>query len=892
MKNSAFSPWLMFLVLFGFLHSNAYAQYPSAPNAPPVRYQFGATVGYYFKSYPVASRMDLCTAWMQEMNPPPPNKPTWSNPRVYPNAISDPKGGNFGKTMDAACLFTSIYGDPDVRSPGFAYCGDDYASSSRSPFVVDQFKMECVCPPGTLWFSDVQKCIQVSKLTGSSIPAAKGSNLGPPPVPDCNCKAPPQPSLGEPINPGTGNMWHIENDFDMPGAGSLSLKRVYNSSPMYFDGRVKRTFGNNWTQIYDSALRQETPSTIKDGTQGFVCWQRSDTGFKWCESAPAPIRTATPSAISIFRGDGKRYFFNLVNGVWQGDADTNDRVSAIYDVGGTTVIGWTYKSAEGDVTENYDANGVLVAIATRAGVIQKLTYSDGTTNNTSVSRLPLDAPACSHIQEGDVLPAGRLLCVTDQWGRQLQFEYDTVGRIARMLDPKAQSYAYEYDGPSGGCSVFDPKNPSCSANNLTKITYPDGRSRTYVYNEAVRINNGNTCSGLPNRTDGLGPFVNALTGVIDENGQRYITWFYDCSGLATSSQLGSGANKVAMTYSTSAGQSLLQYSGDASAPTTTSRTLAYTKVLNVAKIYYVDQSCADCGPNKARTYDANGNVTSTTDWNGHASCYQYDLSRNLEVARVEGLNFCNSAFTSTTLTPPARKTSTKWHDIYRLPIAIAGPRKLTTFTYDASGNVIAKTEQATSDVSGVLGFAASTTGTPRTWTYTYNSVGQVLSIVGPRKDVTDVITYTYDGVGNISSVTNALGQVTLFSNFDENGHVGTIKRPNGATTLFVYSPRGWLISSSNEVDGVTEVTSYEYDGVGQLKKLTLPDGTFLSYNYDDAHRLVGISDVLGNSVRYKLDIRGNIVSEQINDPNGMLTRQISRVFDINNTMTKLIGVAQ
>jgi YD repeat-containing protein len=134
--------------------------------------------------------------------------------------------------------------------------------------------------------------------------------------------------------------------------------------------------------------------------------------------------------------------------------------------------------------------------------------------------------------------------------------------------------------------------------------------------------------------------------------------------------------------------------------------------------------------------------------------------------------------------------------------------------------------------------------------------------------------------------------VTLFSNFDENGRVGTIKRPNGATTSFLYFPRGWLVSSSNEVDGVTEVTSYEYDGVGQLKKLTLSDRTFLSYIYDDAHRLVGISDVLGNSTQYKLDIRGNIVSEQINDPNGVLTRQISRVFDINNAMTKLIGGAQ
>ena len=31
----------------------------------------------------------------------------------------------------------------------------------------------------------------------------------------------------------------------------------------------------------------------------------------------------------------------------------------------------------------------------------------------------------------------------------------------------------------------------------------------------------------------------------------------------------------------------------------------------------------------------------------------------------------------------------------------------------------------------------------RTWTYTYNSSGQVLTINGPRTDVSDVTTYTY-----------------------------------------------------------------------------------------------------------------------------------------------------
>lgn len=63
---------------------NAHAQYPSDPPAPPIRYNFGSTVGYYYKTYDVPTRFDLCTAWMNEMNPKAPNAPIWTNPRLPP----------------------------------------------------------------------------------------------------------------------------------------------------------------------------------------------------------------------------------------------------------------------------------------------------------------------------------------------------------------------------------------------------------------------------------------------------------------------------------------------------------------------------------------------------------------------------------------------------------------------------------------------------------------------------------------------------------------------------------------------------------------------------------------------------------------------------------------
>jgi YD repeat-containing protein len=886
--NSCYFSIFLFLATFMLATGMAHAQYPSSSPVTPVKYEFIKFTGYPGTTHQVASRMDLCVAFMDAMNPASPAAPVWYNPRL-PATI-----GNYtahGKSLPEQCGFTSRYGDPDWRSPGVAFCGDTYETRTSSPFDVDPVKMECGCPNGTKWYSDANTCVKTSQLTGASLHLGKGANMGPPPEPDCHCQAPSEPSVGEPINPNTGNMWHVQKDFVASAPGGLELRRVYNSTPFYADSSATHAFGGRWTNIYDASLRQEISSTVTDGSRGVVCWRREDTKFVWCEAPQLPVASSNPRAVSIFRRDGKRYFFNLVNGLWVGDADTNDRVTAQYNASGTSVLGWKYISAQGDVTEHYDVNGLLSSITSRSGVTQTLTYSDGTTNATSISRLPADAPACSHVQDGDVLSAGRLICVTDQWGRQLQFEYDKAGRVTKVLDPKDQFYLYEYDGASGGCPTFNPANPSCTANNLTKVTYPDGKSEIYFYNEAQKINNGQSCSSA-SVGNGQGPWLNALTGLVDGNGQRYIIWTYDCAGRATSSQLAAGANKVVLAYPTTTGQTLTQYVGDLSNPAIVVSNLSTETKLGVAKSFSADMACADCGLYKWRLHDNNANVSSVTDWNNVTTCYQYDLSRNLEIGRIEGHGGggCPSNISAeTSLYAPERKISTQWHPVFRLVTAIAEAKRLTRFTYDETGNLLTKSKQATTDVSGALGFFATTVGPVRIWTYTYNSTGQLLTVAGPRKDVVDRVTYGYDNLGNLSSITNALGHVTSFSNYDENGNVGTIIQANRSVRIFTYSSRGWVTSSSMQTDGVAENTFYEYDGVGQLTKVTLPDGATLAYTYDTAHRLIAISDALGNTVRYTLDVRGNRTSEQIIDPNGALVRQISRVFDVNDRVTKLTG---
>jgi YD repeat-containing protein len=209
---------------------------------------------------------------------------------------------------------------------------------------------------------------------------------------------------------------------------------------------------------------------------------------------------------------------------------------------------------------------------------------------------------------------GRLTSVSDPFGRTLTFAYDTFNRVSGMTDPASTTYVYTYD----------------STNNLTSVTYPDGTTRTYLYEDSA--------------------FPHALTGIIDENGQRFATYIYDAQGRAVSSEHAGGAEKVTLTYDTVNGETTVT---DALG---TQRTYAYETILGVARTSHATQPCLSCGSATADlAYDASGNVISRTDFNGNITRYTYDLTRNLEAQRVEAVG-----------TPEQRTITTAWHPTFRL----------------------------------------------------------------------------------------------------------------------------------------------------------------------------------------------------------------------------------
>jgi YD repeat-containing protein len=385
--------------------------------------------------------------------------------------------------------------------------------------------------------------------------------------------------------------------------------------------------------------------------------------------------------------------------------------------------------------------------------------------------------------------------------------------------------------------------------------------------------------------------------LVDENEERHMSWTYDCAGRATLSELGSGIEKVTVAYTDGADASatVTHYVGPAEKPVTSVSTFGKKYVQGIAKPTTIDAPCAECGTIAERSYDTIGNVTKTKDFNSNYSCFAYEATRNLETTRVEGVVGvdCIPMLGPQTLTLPARKTTTKWHAHFSVPEVIAEPKRITKYQYDASGNLTSQTEQATTDLTGSLGLAAPVTGIIRTSTYTYNDLGQLKTVTGPRTDIVDRTTYDYHpSTGDLIKITNAANQTTTFSDYDAHGLVHTIRAPNGVTTTFSYTPRGWVASMAVSNGTSTQKTSYDYTPSGQVKMVTLPDNSVTTYIYDVAQRLTSISNNRGDSITYTLDLAGNRIKEEVRDLNGNLARQITRTYDIIGRLTSQTGAAQ
>ncbi|MDX1430765.1 MAG: DUF6531 domain-containing protein, partial [Rhodothermales bacterium] len=429
------------------------------------------------------------------------------------------------------------------------------------------------------------------------------------------------------------------------------------------------------------------------------------------------------SETKVARSDGQVLTFSFLGGRWMSDPDVVERLEEQVDASGSR-SGWVLTDAN-DTVEAYDALGRLVSITNRDGFTQTLSYDE---------------------------ISGRLETVRGPFGRTLGFAYDQDGRLATMTDPADNVYRYQHD----------------AAGNLSAVIYPDETSddsdnplRTYVY-EDPRF-----------------PFH--VTGIIDENGNRFSNVAYDDQGRAILSEQEGGINRITISYNTDGTSTVTDALGNQTV-------YEVESVYSVFKTTGLSEPCPLCqNKNAANSYDDKGFPASTTDFNGNLTTFDYD-DRGLETSRTEAAG-----------TPESRTIATEWHPTLRRPVKVTEPGRETSFSYDSVGRLLTRTVTDT------------TTGASRTTTRTYtpdglpnSPEGLLASIDGPRTDAADITRFEYDEAGNLTKTTNALNHETLVTDHDPHGRPLTIVDPNDAVTELRYDVRGRLTSRAliiRESDG-------------------------------------------------------------------------------------------
>lgn len=805
-----------------------------------------------------------------------------------------------------------ISADPVCNALG--YHGDGYNPNTRRAYkVLDHLQIigSAGVPDG---YNQVNSCItplsywSQYKVGGRYPQLYEKYNVSHPKNNGAMC------GVGNPINPAIGNKFQIEKDISIGNTNLSPLIRYYNSSY----ATAKDGFGAGWSHTFSQKL------------------------------FPYINESGVLSSVTTARPDGRSYFYTPnATGGWKTDADTPERLERVTDAAGVA-SGWRYVTRDENI-ELYDESGSLLSITDRSGLVQSLTYDT----------------------------QGLLVNITGPYGHQLTLGYDANNRIMRVIDLHGGIYRYTYDNNFNLTSVaypdetpaVDTDNPvrqylyedSRFPNALTGIIDENGhRYATWAYDSKGRAINSMHANGQESISITYNSDKTAT--VTDSNGAvRTYTFTTQYGAVKTSTISGDpcsscGSNYAATTYDTSGfvasktdfNGNTTTYINDArglelsrteaagtlqARTTTTEWHFDYRLPVKITRpsiaagqsavtsISYGDSAHPKLPTSISRSGFKPGGSAVTT----RTISLQY--TREGRVSRIDGPRTDVADITTMSYYPNTPEQGFNRGQLKTVSNALG--HSVIYDSYDAHGNIRQMTDAngtVTSYNYDVRQRLLSQTvtpaqGSPRTTTYTYDGVGQLLTTTSPDGVI---LTYTYDAARYLRSVSDNMGNRIEYSydlkgnrtqevtkdpdgvlvrlvdtTYDNRDRVSSINAAgsltqlvydavgnlssqtdpnNNPSTTHDYDPLNRLMQSVDALSGTTAYdydvndrvtlvtapnnaqTSYAYDDLGNLLTESSPDRGVRSHNYDAAGSLVTLTDARGISVNYSYDALGRVLS--------------------------------
>ncbi len=576
-----------------------------------------------------------------------------------------------------------------------------------------------------------------------------------------------------PVQPGIGSKRFQETDYVSTEGHPLNVVRHYKSV---------------WTDGAAAA-----------GLTPIAPWEGG-----WRHNYQATLTLREDGSLRAFRPDGSMLRFSpspTTANTWIGIIH-RDTITALVDAAGVH-SGYTYAAFADDSIETYDIGGHLLSIKTRNGWLTTLIYSDATTPLTEAPR------------------TGLLIGVRNQFGRQIRFTYDSLGRVAELLPPGAISgqpagstaspirYVYNESASLGSATPVQSQ--------LTSIVWPDGTTKRYHYEDAQ--------------------WPQAVTGITDETGIRYSSYTYDVEGRVARSELANGVGRLDFTYGSDTNGNATTVITDYATGSASSRTYTFIDIDGSRYPQMVTAPCLTCGSTAQLTqYDTAGKKSREVTHDGAVTFYSHN-AKGQETERATFPASYQNAATRPALHLSTNTTSTKWHATWNLPTQTAQPGLITSYTYNARG-LTGLSTVATTDATGAAKFSAVKSGPIRATGYGYNANSLNTSVVERTDGVeTQRWTLAYNASGDLTRITDVTGaQSATITQYTADGRVLRGATDQGVPIAITYSARGVITQITRDIRTVR----FTYNAVGTLIQVRTPDNQVIDYVVDASQALVDI----------------------------------------------------